>query len=107
MASAAIGARAHTGLCAVLVAAERYRKAKDHWPESAAQIEEALGIKLPTDPYLPGPIHLKRTDDGLVVYVVGPDQVDNCGTLNNRQINMPNVDIGYRLWDVPKRRQSP
>ena len=106
----AAGARSHatTGMGAALLAAERFRKLKSHWPESIEQIEKALNVQLPPDPYTGAPFRLRRTEDGLTIYSVGPDLVDNAGEINNRAgPNVSNVDYGFRLWDVAKRRQEP
>ncbi len=42
-----------------------------------------------------------------MVYSVGQDAIDNGGNLDREHPNQPGVDIGCRLWDVVKRRQSP
>jgi hypothetical protein len=107
IASAAARHKAMLGACAVMLAAERYRLLKAAWPRSAQEIESALAIKLPIDPYSEEPVRLKRTDDGLIVYSVGPDLRDNDAALNNARPYQPNVDVGFTLWDVEHRRQSP
>ena len=103
---AQVRTKAYLGSAVVMVAAERFRRAQGRWPEtSAAEIEEVLKVKLPRDAYRDGPYLLKATDSGLVVYSVGPDQKDNGGALNNRKPELPDVDVGYRLWDVARRRR--
>ncbi|MHC5542371.1 hypothetical protein ACYOEI_29465 [Singulisphaera rosea] len=95
------------GISVVMLAAECYRLAQGRWPESIPQIEEALSVKLPLDPFIPAPFRLKRTDDGLIIYSVGPDLRDNGGNLNNHKPNLLDIDFGYRLWDVDHRRRLP
>ncbi|MHC5542922.1 hypothetical protein ACYOEI_32260, partial [Singulisphaera rosea] len=100
--------RASLGACVVTIAAERYRRARGRWPESIESIEEALSITLPQDPCAPRPFHLKRTVDGLLVYSVGPDGLDDGGNLTiPKSFDAKNYDIGFRLWDVPQRRRLP
>jgi hypothetical protein len=106
-AKAHAGNRAALGAITVLIAAERYRRAQGAWPGSVEAIESALSVKLPGDPYLPGPFRLKRAEDGLIVYSVGPNLRDDGGNLNNGKPDTPGIDIGFLLWDVERRRQVP
>jgi hypothetical protein len=41
-----------------------------------------------------------------MIYAVGPDLVDNGGKLH-LSANPRGTDLGFRLWDVPARRQLP
>jgi hypothetical protein len=93
----------------VAVAAERYRLAQGHWPDTLVELKEAGYLKtIPTDPYDGRPLRWRRLDDGQVGYAVGPDLVDNGGNLaDRRKPQEPGTDIGFRLWDVAKRRQLP
>jgi hypothetical protein len=89
------------------VAAERYRHDRGRWPETlAVLVPDYLG-EVPTDPFDGQPLRLVRTDDGLVIYSVGPDGEDNGGVLDRRNPRAPGTDLGFRLWDVDKRRQAP
>jgi hypothetical protein len=45
-------------------------------------------------------------DDGVVIYSVGADGKDNGGKLDKNPTK-DGTDRGFRLWDVPKRRQPP
>ena len=42
-----------------------------------------------------------------MIYSVGNDAVDNGGNLDREHPIQPGVDVGYRLWNVSKRRQPP
>jgi hypothetical protein len=95
------------GACAGL-AAERFRLARNDWPRSLETLVEAglLGA-VPVDPFDGKPLRLKRTFDGLVIYSVGPDKLDNDGFINRERPIEPGTDLGFRLWDPPRRRQPP
>ncbi len=100
--------RAQLRCAVVAVAAERYRRAKGRWPETLDVLKEAgyLGA-LPADPYDGRPLRWRRLDDGAVVYAVGPDGEDNGGKLDRQNPVAPGTDVGFRLWDVGRRRQEP
>ncbi len=88
----------------VAVAAERYRLAHGRWPESLEQLPPTFLSKVPDDPYGKGPIRLGKTQDGLVIYSLFIDRVDNGGKVGDFRPVSGN-DIGIRLWDVKARRQ--
>jgi hypothetical protein len=89
------------------LAAERYRREKGRWPETLATLVPDYLDDVPIDPFDGQPLRLARPDDGLVVYSVGPDGHDDGGTLDWRNPKRPGTDLGFRLWDVDKRRQPP
>ena len=90
----------------VMIAAERFRKKNNRWPESLEELKKSgLLAEIPTDPFIGGPLKWKRTDDGVVVYAVGPDQADDGGKLDRNNPIKTGTDFGYQLWDVAKRRQ--
>jgi hypothetical protein len=92
----------------VLVAAERYRQERKQLPGSLAELVQAGYLKAaPTDPYDGKPMRFRRLDDGLVVYAVGTDGVDNGGNLARTGAPGPGTDVGCRLWTPEKRRQPP
>jgi hypothetical protein len=94
--------------CAILaVAAERYRRAQGHWPETLDALKEAGYLRaIPTDPYDGQPLRWRRLDAGIVVYAVGLDGLYD-GVKRDRQNQSPSLDVDFRLWDVAKRRQPP
>jgi hypothetical protein len=94
--------------CAIVaLAAERYRQEKKKWPDSAEQLCPQNLAEVPLDPFDGKPLRYRRLKDGLVIYSVGPDTVDNGGNLDRERPALPGVDIGFRLWDPDKRRQAP
>jgi hypothetical protein len=92
----------------VAVAAERYRLTHDRWPDSAdALVKAGLLARVPADPFDGRPARLKRTPEGLVLYCVSFDGLDNGGVIERRNPLTPGTDLGFRLWDVSLRRQPP
>ncbi len=88
-----------------MVAAERYRLKHNRWP---ANIEELVGManaEVLTDPCDGRALRLRREQDGLVIWSVGIDGIDNGGVYD------PTVVIGkdevVRLWDGAHRRRPP
>jgi hypothetical protein len=90
-----------------LLAAERYRRAEGKWPESLDQLRPRFLSEVPLDPFDGKPVRYKRLDDGVIVYSVGSDGTDNSGSLDRENPNKPETDLGFQLWDVPRRRQMP
>ena len=111
---------------AVALAVERYRLAHGAWPSDLAATVPAYLQEVPKDPYDGQPVRYRRTTDGVVVYSLGPDRVDNQGKLDRtlgstvpeylKEVPMDpylrevpkdpsaGLDIGFQLWDADKRR---
>jgi hypothetical protein len=91
--------------CSVLgIAAERYRRQHGAWPDKLDLLVPHDAPQIEVDPYTGAPLFLRRVDDGLVVYSVGPNRVDDGGKVGQTGTT---PDIGFRLWDVSARRQKP
>jgi hypothetical protein len=92
----------------VALACERYRQQHERWPETLEALVQAklLGA-LPVDPCDGQPLRYRRTKDGVVIYSVGLDGIDNQGLIDRDNPNNPGVDLGFRLWDPALRRQPP
>ncbi len=88
---------------AAALAVERYRLAHGHWPDSLAKSEFLREV--PTDPYDSQPLHFRRLQDGVVIYSIGPDGVDDGGKLERNSYTTAGTDLGFQLWDVNCRRQ--
>jgi hypothetical protein len=86
------------------LAAERFRLAKGRWPKDLAELVPAYLEAVPLDPFDGQPLRLKRSAGTFVVYSVGIDGVDNEGQLDDKPYQ-PGSDIGFRLFDVDRRRQ--
>src|SRR5579884_262935 len=92
--------------CAIAsLAAERCRRDKKAWPDNADQLCPQYLSAVLLDPYDGKPLRYRRVEDGVIIYSVGQDVVDDGGNLNRDQRRSWGVDIGFRLWDVAKRRQ--
>jgi hypothetical protein len=95
--------------CAIVaIASERYRRSNGGWPATPDDLVKAGLLKsVPGDPFAAGQrIKYSRKADGLIVYSVGENGVDDSGNLT-KDVNGIHADIGFRLWDVAARRQPP
>jgi hypothetical protein len=95
--------------CAIIMlAAERYRRAHGRWPATPDELVKGGLLKaVPGDPFAAGrPIKFAKRTDGLTVYSVGQNGVDDGGDLT-KDANGLSADQGFRLWDVAARRQPP
>jgi hypothetical protein len=90
-----------------LVAVERYRLKKGKWPASLEELKPDFLAQVPLDPFDGKPLRSVKRPDGVTVYSVGQDGVDNGGKIDRSKPMSPGVDLGYRLWDVKSRRQAP
>jgi hypothetical protein len=95
-------------LCAkVMLAAERYRRVEGHWPEGIADLVPRYLAAVPSDPFDGQPLRMRRFGEGLVIYSIGENRVDDGGSVDLDQQGTGFLDFGYRLWDVERRRQAP
>jgi hypothetical protein len=89
------------------LAAERYRRAHKLWPDSLdALVAAKLLRQMPIDPYDGKPLRLARLTEGLIIYSIGPDGVDNGGKLDRKNPVAVGSDLGFQLWEV-KHRNKP
>ncbi len=94
--------------CAIVsLALERYRREHGRWPDKLEQFVPKLLTKVPVDPYDQKPLRYRQLDDGVVIYSVGADGKDDGGKIDRQKPNSPGTDLGFRLWDVARRRQPP
>jgi len=99
--------QAHLLCAASALAAERFRRDAGRWPESFAELVPGYLKNVPTDPFDLQLLRYKRLPDGVVIYAVGKDGVDDGGVIHRSEDNLFPPDIGVRLWDVAHRRQPP
>jgi hypothetical protein len=90
----------------VALAAERYRQDKKIWPDKLDQLCPHYLTAVPVDPHDGAPLRYRRLKDGVVIYSVGGDGVDNGGNLSDNPTKV-GADMGFSLWDAAKRRQPP
>ncbi len=92
--------------CAITgLAMERYRITNGKWPRKLEELVPEYLAKLPTDPFNGEPLLVGTIPGGLVIYSVGPDLQDNNGLIDDSKPTKEGTDIGFRLWEVPMRRQ--
>lgn len=84
------------------IACERYRQKNGRWPESLAALVPEYFPAVPLDPFDANPLRLKQVPDGIVIYSIGLDGIDDLGNLG-RDNNPTGTDEGFRLWNVKDR----
>jgi hypothetical protein len=96
--------------CAVVaVAAERYRRDRRDWPKSLdALVAAKLLASVAIDPYDGKPIRLRETPEGLIVYSLGPDMIDDDGKLapDNRNTPATTPDFASGMWPGADKARS-
>jgi ABC-type transport system involved in multi-copper enzyme maturation permease subunit len=91
----------------VALAVERFRREHGRWPNSLAELVPSKLPKIYTDPYDGQPLRYRKNKEGVVIYSVGPDKIDDGGKFDRLKVTTPGADIGIQLWDPDKRRQPP
>ena len=91
------------GLCiGVGVACERYRLKHGRWPKSLDDLADFGFPKTPVDPFDGQPLRYRIEADGVIIYSVGKNRVDDGGDTDRREGAAE--DIGCRLWNPARRR---
>ncbi len=88
-------------VAATALAVEQWRAAHGAWPESLEELVPQFLPKAPEDPYSEAKLLYRRADDGVLVYSVGPDGVDDGGVPPERA-GLSGWRRG-RGWDLPFR----
>jgi hypothetical protein len=52
-------------------------------------------------------LRFRRTEDGVVIYSIGPDLKDDGGITVDEKQGGPPPDFGIRLWNLDQRRLPP
>jgi hypothetical protein len=90
------------------VAAERFRLVNDRWPASQNELVPLFLRAELKDPYDGKPLRFKRNNDGLVIYTLGRNLVDDGGKIPRTpaisSAEAPDSDVGFLLFDATKRR---
>ncbi len=103
MAKSYLNHRATCRATAAALAAERYRLEHGTWPTSWEQLIPKYLATVPIDPFTSKPLFLKLLPDGLVIYSVGSNGIDDGGSIARTAVNEPTLDIGFRLWNPAQR----
>ncbi|HQR06264.1 MAG TPA: hypothetical protein PLN21_05555 [Gemmatales bacterium] len=89
----------------VALAAERYRRVHQHWPQSQEELLKGFLPSIQLDPYDDQPIRIKPVEDGILIYSIGKDNVDDGGDVLEARERVGTVtDVGIKLWKVNQRR---
>jgi hypothetical protein len=88
----------------VALAVERYRLVHGEWPDDLAATAPQFLPAIPADPYDGKPVRYQRASDGVVIYSVGEDLVDNQGAPTNTALRGKGEDITFQLWDKALRK---
>jgi hypothetical protein len=93
----------------VAVAVERFRQLNGRWPDGLDEIPSDILAAVPADPFDGKPLRYLRRDDGVTIYSVGLDEMDDGGNLPRQSANFrePGYDFGCRLYDLPHRGLPP
>ena len=85
------------------LAAERFRLDNDQFPDSIDVLVPQYLDAVPIDPFDQQPIRLAVNDDGIVIYSVGPDRVDDGGDVTAGEHGIRPPDRGFRLLEPQLR----
>jgi ABC-type Na+ efflux pump permease subunit len=100
--------RAELRCAVVALAAERFRRRHGRWPGRLDELTPDFLERVPADPFGGAPLRYKKLADGVVIYSVGPDERDDGGDVRSAaNTERTGKDLGFRLWDVSRRRQEP
>ncbi len=87
----------------VALAAERFRLKTGRLPTSIAELVPDYLDGVPDDPFSDGPLLLRETEDGIVVYSVNEDGEDDGGIVARQEDGPPYLDMGFRLHRPDRR----
>ena len=107
VAMASLRTRAELLAASTLIACERYRQARGHWPEYLGEIPKDILADTPIDPFTGISLVYRRLPDGIAIYSVG--EIDAATARRQVDYNDPmaGLGIGWRIWDPAARRQPP
>lgn len=88
----------------VALAAERFRMNTGQFPTTADQLVPEFLETVPADPYDGKPLRLATTEEGIVVYSVGENAVDDRGEVVPAEGERFGADMGMRLVRPELRR---
>lgn len=92
--------------CALVgVAAERFRLAQGRWPQTIEELCPTYLKMVPLDPYDGKALRMRALPDGLLIWSIGPDGVDDGGAANRKMVIAKGTDLIFRLWSPEARRQ--
>jgi hypothetical protein len=87
------------------LAAERYRRKHGRWPDGLDDLKGEFLPGVPLDPYDGKPLRYRKDGEGIIIYSIWKDRQDNGGDREKLNTYKDGTDVGFRLWDVDKRRR--
>jgi len=99
--SAEMSTQAELRALIVALACERYRLARGNWPTSLKELLPEYLQEIPIDPYTGKELIYRLLPDGVVIYSVGHDLIDNGGEVLDTPLGRR--DRGVKLFDLDQR----
>ncbi len=85
------------------IAAERFRLSKGEFPLTLDQLVPIYLTEIPDDPFDHAKMKIKKIDNGLIIYSVGEDGIDNGGQVVPRKGEKRPLDRGFLLLNKSSR----
>ena len=79
------------------LAAERFRLATGRLPNALAELVPEYLDAVPTDPFDAQPMRFKTRDQGIVIYSIADNLVDDGGVVAWKEVWSDVLDVGFRL----------
>ena len=84
------------------IACERYLLKNGRWPNALDDLQSFGIAKGVVDPFDGQPLRYRIETDGVSIYSIGTNGIDDGGDIV-RRVGNPD-DVGFRLWNVPNRK---
>jgi hypothetical protein len=94
-------------LTRIALAAERYRLDHGRFPAQLTELAPRYLEELPVDPFDLQPMRYKPTTEGMIVYSIWRDRIDNAGQSWPINKKSDNGDAIFRLFSPEHRRKPP
>ncbi|MCS6975988.1 MAG: hypothetical protein NZM31_03110 [Gemmatales bacterium] len=94
---------------AVGIAVERFRIRHGRWPNDLDELVPDFLDRVPRDCFTGNPLRYRVTSEGVIIWSVGPDGVDEGGSVQcwATEVGVPKKDIGFRLYNPDHRNLPP
>jgi hypothetical protein len=76
----------------------RYRAKKGKYPENLSDLLPEYMADLPLDPFDGKPLRFKQTDGKIIIYSIGPDEIDDGGAPYDQETNKGDV-----IFELPNK----
>lgn len=98
--------KAQLNVAVMAIAVERYRLKNGRWPASFAELPKDVPTDFQLDPFDGQPLRYRKRHDGVTVYSIGLDEVDDGGTMTpGVSPNTKGQDLCFRLYNPAQRGQ--